>query len=373
MDKVQFINEILHIVGIVYMSIIGMYLLFTKRSIFKNAANQSSLMRKTTGVASLAWGASFAIGYAEHFLSANYNFDFYSLSIILDLFIAPVLIVLLLSMIQVSTTTKSIIAYNLLPILLLITFIFTQETWIVTVVAVYWSIDAVFFLRRFHTMQKIYKEKLKENFSDLENRELKWINTLAWLFVCYAALYLVGHLCNIEIACIASYIICMIGWTFILWHVEHQKVLFNFWDRHEAHNPLAQISDEDTFEEKVDLHPMEYRWIHELLKKECEETKLYLQPDLSIAELAKQLGTNRSYLNQFFGSQDTSFYNYINKLRIDHAVSMIKDRQSGVSMDEISKMSGFLNPDTFRKAFAEQMGCTPALYIAKLVGRKDIR
>lgn len=352
---------------------LGMYLLLTKHSLFSSTVKQSPLMRKTTGVAVLAWSASFAIGLAELYLRTKHEFDFYSLSILLDLFLVPIIIVLMLSMIQVATDRKQIIIYNVVPVALLITFIFTQSAWIIPVAIIYWGIDIVGFMTRFHNMQKRYKKKLKENFSDLQNRELKWINSVAVLFLLYAFLYLFGHLTDSPRACSFSYIISMIGWTYFVWHVEHQKALVNFWEENETLDLLTQIATEGETKEPAKLNPTEYSWLQELLEKECEAKHLYLRPDISIVELAKHLGTDRTCLNQYFNSQNTSFYNYINKLRINHAVEMIKERETGVSLDEISIKCGFNTPDTFRRAFSEQMGCTPALYIAKLVGRKDIR
>jgi AraC-like DNA-binding protein len=59
-----------------------------------------------------------------------------------------------------------------------------------------------------------------------------------------------------------------------------------------------------------------------LLQQRCIDTLLYLQHDLTISELAKAIGTNRSYLSLYFSSQHTTYNAYINDLRINHFKSL---------------------------------------------------
>lgn len=375
MDYTLLLNILLHGFGLAYMLLIGSYLLFTRRSFFDTKVKQSILMRKTTGVAILAWGATFATGLAEYFLSQTYDYDFASLSLMLDLFLVPVIIIFMLSLIQMRITRTALALHVTIPTLLFVWFIFTQASWSLIASIVYWAIDILAFFINFLRMQNSYKRKLKEQFSELQNRELHWINKVAVLFMCYVVVYLVGNLYDIMSARNLSYIVSMAGWTYIVWHVEHQEMLVDFWTSKEIADPLSQLMSSDSSQQDTEsVHVViEHEWIGEMLSKECKTKMLYLEPDLSIAELATKVGTNRTYLSQYFSSQGTSFYNYINSLRIEHAIALIKEHKTGLSVDDISNKSGFNSPSTFRRAFAERMGCTPALYIAKLVGRKDLR
>lgn len=100
--------------------------------------------------------------------------------------------------------------------------------------------------------------------------------------------------------------------------------------------------------------------ITEALRSECESKQLYCNPDLTLSDLAIAIGTNRTYLSKWFVMNDTTFYNYINGLRIAHAGHLLKITDDTIS--QIQVKAGFTNKSTFRKYFMERYGCTPSEY-----------
>ena len=92
---------------------------------------------------------------------------------------------------------------------------------------------------------------------------------------------------------------------------------------------------------------------------ELMETKqLYLNPDLSVADLALELGTNRTYLSHLINQyMNTSFTSYVNALRVQHAKELLLTTDD--TIEEIFKASGFQSRTTFWRAFAQAEGCTP--------------
>lgn len=100
--------------------------------------------------------------------------------------------------------------------------------------------------------------------------------------------------------------------------------------------------------------------ISKALRDNCERTLLFCNPELSLADLALALGTNRTYLGQWFADHDTNFYNYINGLRIEYAASLFRSSADNVS--QVQRKSGFTSKTTFRKYFLERYGCTPSEY-----------
>ena len=55
-----------------------------------------------------------------------------------------------------------------------------------------------------------------------------------------------------------------------------------------------------------------------LLRKHCEGSRLYLNHDLTLTQLAEAIGTNRTYLSAYFAQKGITFNIYINRLRIQH-------------------------------------------------------
>ena len=102
-----------------------------------------------------------------------------------------------------------------------------------------------------------------------------------------------------------------------------------------------------------------------------EKDKPYLNPDLSISEAARALYTNKAYLSKAINTHaGVSFPNFVNRYRIRHAVSAFKDNTT-MTVDSLTRASGFSNPTTFSNAFNKVMGENPGTWCARV--RKDKR
>jgi len=103
------------------------------------------------------------------------------------------------------------------------------------------------------------------------------------------------------------------------------------------------------------------------LKHALENEKRYLDANLTISILAKELHTNREYLsrtiNRIFG---TTYTDYINEYRVKSAIQLFEDIISGTvnncTMLQVAKSTGFKNTSTFNPAFKKVMGVTPSEY-----------
>lgn len=106
-----------------------------------------------------------------------------------------------------------------------------------------------------------------------------------------------------------------------------------------------------------------------LLKKHCEDNQLYLQNDLTLAQLANIIGTNRTYLSQHFAQQGLTFNAYINSLRIDHFIRLYREAAAEsriVTAQQFSFKSGFHSYSTFSAAFKQKMGKTVKAWMQAL-------
>jgi AraC-like DNA-binding protein len=94
--------------------------------------------------------------------------------------------------------------------------------------------------------------------------------------------------------------------------------------------------------------------IESLLQQHCIDNQLYLQHDLNLLQLAKAIGTNRSYLSQYFSSIGMNYNAYINDLRINHFVSLYHEAvvsQRSINAKQLALKSGYRSYNTFREAF----------------------
>lgn len=98
------------------------------------------------------------------------------------------------------------------------------------------------------------------------------------------------------------------------------------------------------------------------LEKLCRDKRVYLHQDLTLEKLAKLLGTNRTYISvTLHDVMGTSFYGYINPMRVTYAAELI--RNGNLSVKDVMTRSGFSSFNSFRRAFFEKYGCTPGEYV----------
>ena len=98
-------------------------------------------------------------------------------------------------------------------------------------------------------------------------------------------------------------------------------------------------------------------------------TQLYLQHDLTLMQLAKALGTNRTYLSQYFVDKGINYNTYINDLRNSHFVSRYSEAQRNgrsVTAQKLAQESGYRSYSTFSLAFKQRMGQSVTAWMRKV-------
>lgn len=104
----------------------------------------------------------------------------------------------------------------------------------------------------------------------------------------------------------------------------------------------------------IDVDQME-----QLLKERCVATQRYLENNLTLQMLAQAVGTNRSYLSQYFSRQGITYNTYINNLRINHFISRCQELAAAgqdIPIQLLALESGFGSYRTFSRAFLLRTG-----------------
>ena len=98
-----------------------------------------------------------------------------------------------------------------------------------------------------------------------------------------------------------------------------------------------------------------YRQIQEVL----DETKPFLDPNLNVDEICKQLGTNRSYISRCINAcTGLSVPRFINNKRVQYAMELYQKNLS-LKVSELAVLSGFSNGVTFNTAFRLEVNMSP--------------
>jgi AraC-like DNA-binding protein len=104
--------------------------------------------------------------------------------------------------------------------------------------------------------------------------------------------------------------------------------------------------------------------IESKLKIYFEEQKPYLNPELSLSNVATAIGMNTTYLSRFMNRRlNVNFFTFVNNHRIDYAIRLIEERKGSITSDLLYMESGFKSRSVFYKLFHERTGFSPQKYI----------
>ena len=229
------------------------------------------------------------------------------------------------------------------------------------------TVYMVFAIRR-------YDRWLNDNYADLEHKRVWLSQVVAFLCMLLFVLYVVAE----DMVLIYSlHIVDLVLIFLLLWRVETLPQL-DAAPAEEAHTPQAPdrlvstASAESAFvpdtmpimptqpeQPLADPINIDVDQMEQLLKEHCEATRLYLENDLTLQMLAQAMGTNRSYLSQYFSRQGVTYNTYINGLRINHFISRCRELSAAgqdIPIQQLALESGFGSYRTFSRVFLQRTG-----------------
>ncbi len=197
-----------------------------------------------------------------------------------------------------------------------------------------------------------YRIWLRDNYADLEHKEL-WQTFAVMASILFVLVYYTfggnGVVYEFVLQISALVLVC-----FLLWRVETLSDLSN-----SLTVPLeAEVATTKSTIRNGLSEPDDSGITHRL-QKYCVDTQLYLAHDLTATELAKAIGTNRTYLSQYFSRRGVTYNAYINGLRIENFISLYREAAANnrhVTAQDLARQSGFRSYSTFSLAFKQRMG-----------------
>ena len=215
-----------------------------------------------------------------------------------------------------------------------------------------------------------YGRWLRDNYADLEHKEVWQTFVVLAVIVLMLGYYVVGY----DGGMFYEYVIQVCGIVLVghlLWRVETLSDLSGSGiqedeetRRREYRNTGIQedgntgIQEGDAGPSPDTLSDDAYEEMTLLLQKHCIDTGLYLQHDLNKAQVAQAIGTNRTYLRLYFMRQETTYNAYINDLRIRHFIRLYREAiaaERPVTAQHLALMSGYRSYSTFSLAFKQRM------------------
>ena len=245
--------------------------------------------------------------------------------------------------------------------------IFPNETTIAVALWCAYAGIAVFLVLGIVLLMR-HRKYIRDNYSYTEHVDVNWaLNFAIVLAVCAVAFVAVATQ-QTWVSRIVFNLVIMFAWVYLTTLARRHSVvdmppmvMFAF-PIIKKNTESAQVNDAPETSSET------YAVLAEQLENCMAECKLYLNPKLTLQEVCSEIGTNRTYLSDYLNKVlKTTFYEYINGLRIARACEIIDAMtpENKQSMLEVSEISGFNSISTFNRAFAKVMGQTPSHYAAK--------
>jgi two-component system response regulator YesN len=129
--------------------------------------------------------------------------------------------------------------------------------------------------------------------------------------------------------------------------------------------PLVTIQSEfyDIMEELCGHIANKKKDAHIQIIKQIKEytAEMYSDPELTLYRVAEQVERPEKYISQLFKEvTGVNFSDHLVKVRMDHAVILLKER--GYTVDEIAVRVGYNSSHSFRRAFKRLNGISPSAY-----------
>ena len=208
----------------------------------------------------------------------------------------------------------------------------------------------------FYTCRKEYSNCQK----DIDNYysvgpDIRWIKLLMWVSLCISISTLISfYLTEIHLI---YYLMLPIVYAYLVFKIVNfaPKKIDIIRKKNESllvkpEKPAPKKPSRDITEK---LEPLVRKWI---------ENKGFCKADITIKDVAAEMGTNHSYLSQYInGTLEMTFQQWLNNLRIEESkIILIENRN--LSIEEVGATVGIPQSYNFSKWFKQRTEMTPFRY-----------
>lgn len=216
----------------------------------------------------------------------------------------------------------------------------------------------VYFIVDLHILKK-YSSEIKQQYSSVKNINLNWLKLIIYGFIA-------GWLSSVAV---------LIGGTLIT-HILNELVFINFFTFFIFFNIIyykgfaqpeifSGIEDRQKYVSSK-LSDLEAKSYLACLLEFMDSKKPFLNPTLTLKELAGQVGIPARYLSQVINEYTRlNFYDFISQYRIEEAKRILAEPLTNKTVLEVLYEVGFNSKSSFNTAFKKFTGVTPTHFKRK--------
>jgi AraC-like DNA-binding protein len=131
---------------------------------------------------------------------------------------------------------------------------------------------------------------------------------------------------------------------------------------------VKQDAIEDTRYETFLIDESSANNLESKIREAMESDRLFLNPELSLSQLAEHIGSSRHHISQVLNvHMATNFYDFINKYRVDEFIRKLDEPgNESYTLLALAHESGFNSKATFNSVFKKNMGMTPSMFFRNM-------
>lgn len=214
-----------------------------------------------------------------------------------------------------------------------------------------------------------YKKRIKDRFSYSEGISLKWLRycilSMGLIFLSAIIVFGLRDGLNITFSFNPEYIFYIILIVLIFYigffGIKQENIFVS--------SPVIENEKKAKEEKKYKNSGVKDNKASEMYKNllaYMQKERPYLQPKLSLSELAQKLDLSTNQLSQIINQQaGVNFYDFVNKYRVEEFLQQA-EKNRNYSILALALDSGFNSKSSFNYIFKKQKGLSPSQYLNKI-------
>lgn len=217
-----------------------------------------------------------------------------------------------------------------------------------------------------------YQELIDDNFAYKEEISLGWLKSLiiglGIIFFAGVIAFSLSEGIGLEFsfnADLISYVFMVIFiFTLGFFGIRQQGI---FTERNALKHSLVESKSKDDSYQKSGLKRTDAEKIHDKLLVLMKKEKPFLEPKLSLGELAEKMDVTSNNLSQVINQcEEKNFYDFVNSYRVKEFIALASAPENeNINLLGIAFDAGFNSKSSFNQVFKKYTGKTPRQYLAE--------
>lgn len=238
----------------------------------------------------------------------------------------------------------------------------------ITLLRIIFAVEVVLTIYFSLRLIKNFNEKVRSFYSNIENKELSKIKMLLYFLVFTSLVSMISNFIGKIYFADHSYLL-------IIPSIAHSAALFGisyvgYIQSFTIHDlKIEKQVDNTVYTEQADevLTSIEFDKLYSRLEALFNEKQIFKDPELRLNDVARQLGTNRTYVSKLINTRrEMNFSDFVNDYRVHYSEKILSSSEYfSLSLEEIALKSGFSSTSSFYRSFVKKNGLPPGKYREK--------